>query len=604
MGFKSFCYDRFGPLGERIALAFPWLDRWLELSGSKIHPYVYASILTFTAIIMLIPASFSILLILTACFQLDVPPYLLPLLRTLSLLPIPLILLFLVSPVLVILVGSIIPIIVAQGKLYGFELELPYVASYLAVMVSSGLPLYEGLRRLKGSRIFRNTAKYISKLEAATLTKGVAPIFTLEKFANAMNIKGFKELVLGYVSTLRSGGDVADHVYRKAEILFKEMLSKVKSVADKLSLLMEACITVVCLGGIGLYLFFVVSISMSDVLGMPMPPEIFFLFSFVAIPAINGFFIYLADSNQISYPEKVSSRYTAFIAALPLIGLVAAGAVIPYVFGMQGLPQLAPFVSWIEGLTEAHLGNKGFTPAVMLCLCLIAGTIPAAIHEALQSRRSAAYSTGLTSFLRDLVETRKSGLTPEKCLVHISSRNYGGFSKILGRISRGIVWGLPLRKIYEELSEALNSWLISANLFLLVDTIEVGGGTVETLEVMARFSETSMLIEKERKALLRPLLFVPYLGAALLIMVSLSFLSFMNDMLTVAGTSLPMVTLVKILMTPLPLQMYMLGLTAGKIGSGRVSGGFIHATLLVAVTLLAFLLSPMINLGGFIGVGG
>jgi len=140
-------------------------------------------------------------------------------------------------------------------------------------------------------------------------------------------------------------------------------------------------------------------------------------------------------------------------------------------------------------------------------------------------------------------------------------------------------------------------WRHSVNLFLLVDTLEVGGGTVETLEAMARFSEASIHIEKERRRLLRPLLLVPYMAAGVLILVSLSFLSFLDDMLQIAGASLPMVALVRVLTTPLPIQMFMLGLTAGKMSSGRVSGGFIHAVLLTLVSLLAILLYPLLDPG-------
>jgi len=600
MGLKTFCYDHFGFLGEKIAPLFPWLDKWLEISGSNIHPFTYASILAFISLLMLIPASLSIYLVLAVMFGLNVPSFL----YIFLFLPTPIILLMIFSPLLVILLGSVIPVLAAHNKLYGFELELPYVASYLAIMVSSGLSLYEGLRRLRRNPIFRNTAKYVSKLEATTMTKSPNPLFTLGRFANTLNVKGFKELVLGYISTLRSGGDVADYVYRKTELLFNEMLSRVKSVADRLSLLMEACMTLISLGGVGLYLFFIVSISMRGFLGAGMSPETFFLFAFVLMPVLNGAFIYLADTSQISYPEKIFNRYIVIAAALPVMGLIILGAVMPCAFNMQPIPQLAPLVEWVDSIAITYLGNKGFTPAILLCLCLIAGTLPATIYEMMQSRKESAYSAGLTNFLRDLVETRKSGLTPEKCLMLLSNREYGEFNKILKRISRGLGWGLPLSKIYGEISEDINNWLISTNLFLLVDTIEVGGGTAETLEVMAKFSETSMLIEKERRALLRPLLFVPYLGAILLIVVSILFLSLMNDMLAIAGTSLPMVMLAKTLMTPLPLQMYVLGLTAGKISNGRVSSGFLHATLLVATTLLAFFVSPMIEASGFMGIGG
>jgi len=71
-------------------------------------------------------------------------------------------------------------------------------------------------------------------------------------------------------------------------------------------------------------------------------------------------------------------------------------------------------------------------------------------------------------------------------------------------------WGYPLRQIYEELSHKVRNWLALVNLYLLLDTIEVGGGTEESIETLAEFSEATKLLEKEKRAALMPLILVPY----------------------------------------------------------------------------------------------
>ncbi|MEM2136635.1 MAG: type II secretion system F family protein [Candidatus Methanomethylicia archaeon] len=599
--FKSFCYNCFGFLGDRFASIFSWIDRWIEVSGLKLHLSVYFSIISFLIFLFMFPSILFTLLVVFALLQVDLPQPFFNLFYSLSLLPIPLIIFFIFLPLIVFSLSLLLPIFLSKNRVYGFELELPYLSAYLTIMVSSGLPLYRGLKRVMGSRIFNRTSVYVGEVEVSSLAKGVDPLYILEDFAGRIDVKGFKELVSGYISTLRSGGDVADYVYSRTEILFQEMLSRVKAIADRLGLLMEALITVICLGGIGLNLFFICSISMSDVLGIPaMNGDIFLIFSFILLPLINLIFIYLADSTQISYPEKVFKRYVPFLIFLPILFITMFMIVFPYVFDISIPPFLVSIVGFVEGVAINRAGNVGFTPSIILCLVLILVSIPGAIYDMFLSRVEFAYESGLISFLRDLVEVRKSGLPPEKCLILLSNRRYGRFNSVLNGVRRGIVWGLPLRKVFEKVFSELDNWLVSVNLFLLMDTIEVGGGSIETLEAMAKFSETSMLVEKERKALLKPLMLVPYFGAILLILVGVSFLSFMNNMLSISGSSLPMVSLIKILMTPLPLQIYTLGLAAGKMSSGRVSGGFIHAILLTAVALMAVLFNSSINLAGFI----
>jgi hypothetical protein len=155
--FKSFCYDHFGFIGDRIASAFPWLDKWIEVSVFKIHPSVYASIIFFASILSLSASIPFILLIFVAISGVDLPQYIMRLLYPLSFLPIPLIISFTLLPLIVFIFGLILPIITSKNRVYDFELELPYVSAYLTVIVSSGLPLYNGLKRLIGSKIFHRT---------------------------------------------------------------------------------------------------------------------------------------------------------------------------------------------------------------------------------------------------------------------------------------------------------------------------------------------------------------------------------------------------------------------------------------------------------------
>jgi flagellar protein FlaJ len=191
---------------------------------------------------------------------------------------------------------------------------------------------------------------------------------------------------------------------------------------------------------------------------------------------------------------------------------------------------------------------------------------------------------GVTIFLRDLLETRKSGLSPERCIEALSSREYLGFSKHLRMINMKLNWGYPLRQIYEEFRAKVRNWLVLINIYFLVDTIEVGGGTEESLETLADFAESTKKLENEKKATLMPLTIVPYIGAALLTATTVMFLQFFTNM-SGLGMTIQYVTLYRILLTPLSLHSFILGLVTGKIVSGRVSAGFKHAILLTLVAL-------------------
>ncbi|MCK4438508.1 type II secretion system F family protein, partial [Candidatus Bathyarchaeota archaeon] len=218
------------------------------------------------------------------------------------------------------------------------------------------------------------------------------------------------------------------------------------------------------------------------------------------------------------------------------------------------------------------------------------------ISDHLTAGRSSSLMDGITQFLRDLVEVRKSGLSPEKSIDALSAREYRGFSRYLQDISTKINWGYPLRQIYQEFAAKVKNWIALVNLYLLIDTIEVGGGTEKSIESLAEFSESTKQLEAEKRAVLMPLLIVPYIGAALLTGTTVMFLGFFTG--SDLGVSVPQIMLLKTLLTPLSLHSFTLGLVTGKIVSGRVSAGFKHSILLSLVSLGGIWAVSNLNISG------
>jgi len=125
------------------------------------------------------------------------------------------------------------------------------------------------------------------------------------------------------------------------------------------------------------------------------------------------------------------------------------------------------------------------------------------------------------------------------------------------------------------------------NMYVLVDAIEVGGGTPETLETLTRFSEKLSSIEKERKSMLKPLVIMPYIGVAILLFSNIIFLGFMGSIMqSFSNTSMPFTDFVTLIMPPLILQSFLTGLVTGKISTGQTSAGFKHAALLVILGIV------------------
>ncbi len=233
-------------------------------------------------------------------------------------------------------------------------------------------------------------------------------------------------------------------------------------------------------------------------------------------------------------------------------------------------------------------------------MSLILLSIPVVILDFMTSSSSSGLQSGVILFLRDLVESRKSGLNPEKCIEALSQRDYKQFSKHLQNIDLKIKLGYPIKQIYNEMEEDVKDWHARLNVYLLIDSMEIGGGSEESLEALAEFAETTQRLEKEKHDALLPLVVVPYIGAIILTGTLVMFLSFFNSA-TGTGVSVPIVELYKTMLTPIALHVFNLGLVTGKISSGRVSAGFKHSILMVLVGLAGIWLIAQIGGGSMFG---
>jgi flagellar protein FlaJ len=133
-------------------------------------------------------------------------------------------------------------------------------------------------------------------------------------------------------------------------------------------------------------------------------------------------------------------------------------------------------------------------------------------------------------------------------------------------------------------------------MFLLVETIDVGGGTIAMIESLARFNNLTQEVEKEKKMAVRPYILMPYFAAILLVATTTMMIGFTTGTLGVApGTTggqrdlNPMITT---FVTSAIFHSYLIGIVAGKISEESIAAGFKHAALLVVIAVLAAKLVP------------
>jgi len=305
------------------------------------------------------------------------------------------------------------------------------------------------------------------------------------------------------------------------------------------------------------------------------------LYTYLFTPLLSIMFIYLAHTMQPKTPITEMRPYKVF--GMSSIIAIALLMVLTNFMGFANIPVITSIQTIID-------------LPIALAITLFVATAPAAIVHMKLANKRASMERGMTSFLRDLTEVRKTGLSPEKCIESLAKRDYGAFSKELSKISSEISWGIPIKRVIVDFLKRTRSWMTQIVMFLLVETIDVGGGTIPMIESLARFNNLTQEVEKEKKMTVRPYVFMPYLAAILLVATTTMMLGFTTSTMNIVpgqGSSRDITGLTTIFITSVIFHSYLIGIVAGKISEESVSAGFKHAALLVIIAAIAAKVVPM-----------
>ena len=538
----------------------------LEKGRVKIYPETYISLMIFTAMLTLPVSVLAIVIVLLTRF--------IPLL---ILVPLPL---FVVAGFLAV------PSNKASDRATNLEREIPFAAAYISVMASGGIAPYTSFKRLSEVDLMPAMREEARDIMKDVEVFGVDPLSALEGAAKKVPLDIFKDFLGGYASTVIIGGDIGHFLERKAEDIFKTRALRVKAAAERLGMLLETFIIVMVMMSLCFYILFAVQqiqtgtssgTNLSTFSGILM-------YTYLFSPLLAVVFVYLAHSMQPKTPIVEMRPYKVF-GVCSVIGIIVF-LLLTNFMGATHLPLFSTLQSW------------GLDLPIALSVALFITVAPAAVVDTRLAKAKNSMEEGITSFLRDLTEVRKTGLSPEKCIENLSTRDYGAFTKELRKISSDISWGIPLKKVMMDFLHRTRSWMVQIVMFLLVETIDVGGGTIAMIESLARFNSLTQDVEKEKKMSVRPYVMMPYLASILLVATTVMMMSFTTGFgattSSVSSTASAGKGLMQtIFMTAVIFNSYIIGIVAGKISEESISAGFKHSAILVIIACLAAKLIPM-----------
>ena len=359
------------------------------------------------------------------------------------------------------------------------EEEIPFFALFSATLADAGIPLYDAFRRLLDAGLFRSI-----ELDALQLVKSVEflgqdHVTALDELARTHPSKMMSDLLYGYTSELRAGGNTAEFLMEKADEYLRWLEFRFEKYGDSVSDIGEMITA----------LFFILP---TLVLAMAFVSpgsalSVVWLMDALVIPVIGIAMIFQIRAMQPRSPDIYRGELKGGILVALVTGTI--------VFLMR-----APF--WAVISAGATAGTMGYSFSVYF-----------------QKRISDDEESGLEPFIRDLTEYRKSGYSIPKAIERLAQEGkYArSFTETLRSVSAKLQLGLRLSDM-----KAGNSWLGRQIFFLLGQIDDTGGGSAKELEAVHSFVERYIFAKRAVKTRMRVyqiLMFFTPVGLAFLIFV-------------------------------------------------------------------------------------
>ncbi|MFB5628889.1 MAG: type II secretion system F family protein, partial [Nitrosarchaeum sp.] len=460
--------------------------------------------------------------------------------------------------------------------------ELPFFITIVTLLATSGFGPYTIFIKIKEMDLLPNIRKEAMKILKKIDILGMDPLSVMLEVKDK-GPSNFGEFLSGYVSAIQSGGDVVNYLKTKMTSAFDLYESIQKGLVDQVKALVDTYMTMQI---VVLAVYIIITATTTGGIGTPpLETDIDPLYVVIIMPPlVSGLFLFLAKYTNKSKIDEMNIKKIIM-------------------FGSPGII-VSIVIIYLNLLPDHNL--------YVLGAALIVSTLWPALKFQSKYQFSLDAESASAIILRDVAEARKAGLGPEKCVIKATKRkDFGLFNKVANGISNKLEWGMTLEDIYQFLKKETTDFQILINFRILFEIISSGGGNVTTLDTLAGISEKIRNIEKAKRSMLRPYVFVGFMLIGITSFTTLLVI----DSLTGIGTGLETSpekreilqneanARFELLGIAILAQSWLSGLFLGKITTGSYSAGFRHAAILITISLISIIIiqSKIFSVGSIFG---
>ncbi|MGQ0772603.1 MAG: type II secretion system F family protein [Nitrososphaerota archaeon] len=351
----------------------------------------------------------------------------------------------------------------SQTRKKKVEEELSSFVIFASVLQGVGIGLYDSFQLFRETKLFNAMNSEAQLLKRNVEYFGLSQMEALEELGRTHRSGMLKNLLLGYTSIWRSGGDLTLYLENRADEFFTLLRQRYQTYTNNVSSVVEALVTLL-----------------------------------IILPIMIMVVSFVMPGSSL---EQITLFATIGLPLLAIIMGVIISAIQPASFNSIGLDQRTLSVLFGIGIVG---GITGYLLLKEVWIALAIGfLVPSAVSMILSGRHVkevARLENDLPEFLRDITEYKKIGYDILLAMIHLSKENiyHSTFAKKLGEV--GIMLDAGISPTSSVKATEFRSYFGKISFYLLAYIAEFGGGTPKTLETITRFITNAKTVVREGKS--------------------------------------------------------------------------------------------------------
>lgn len=226
---------------------------------------------------------------------------------------------------------------------------------------------------------------------------------------------------------------------------------------------------------------------------------------------------------------------------------------------------------------------------------------PASIMYQKKKKHVSKIEEYLPTFLRDISEMSRAGLTLSRSVATVAKGEYGELSSEIKKMDDLMSWGVSFEQTLLTFARRMNTALIGRSVALITQASKAGGRVSQVLEAAAKDATEVKQLERERKGNMMVYLVIIYMSFfVFLFVIAMLAMTFVPTMATAgqaatdAGAGGQFMgafnpdLFIRVMFHASLVQGFFSGLVAGQMGEGAISAGLKHSIVLSFIAWVTF----------------